>query len=293
VQVQEPALLRGSYTGAWAGRRRRLAGRAALFLFLALVGVLFLLPFYWMIISSIRPVADYFNLPMPIIPQRLSLENYQKLFARTLFLRGMANTAFLAIVSVITQVFCCALAGYTFAKLRFKGRDPLFIGILATMMVPAGVGMIPNYIMMSRLHWINTYWPLIVPGVANAFGIFWMRQYCLSVPDELIDAARIDGAGEFAIFWRIILPIISPALASLAIFVFLGTWNEFLGPLVYLRSSELFTVQLWLSVVSQLGEVKQPFVVMAGAVLASVPILVMFVTLQRYFVSGLTLGSIK
>jgi ABC-type glycerol-3-phosphate transport system permease component len=132
-----------------------------------------------------------------------------------------------------------------------------------------------------------------VPGIANAFGIFWMRQYCLSVPDELLDAARIDGAGEFGIFWRVVLPVIRPALASLAIFVFLSTWNDFLGPLVFLRTHELFTVQLWLSVVARQGSVGQPAIVMAGSVLASVPIVILFATLQRHFIAGLTAGSVK
>jgi len=161
------------------------------------------------------------------------------------------------------------------------------------MMIPAGVGMVPNYIIMSKLHWIDTYYPLIIPGIANAFGIFWMRQYCLSLSNELLDAARIDGAGEFGIFWRIVLPVIRPALASLAIFVFLSSWNAFLGPLVFLRSQEKFTVQLWLSVIARQGNVGQPAIVMAGSVLASVPIVILFATLQRHFVSGLTAGSLK
>ena len=205
----------------------------------------------------------------------------------------MLNSAFLAIVAVILQVGFCALAGYTFAKLRFRGRDPLFIGILTTMMIPLGVGLIPNFIIMARIGWIDTYQALIVPGIANAFGIFWMRQYCLSVPDELLDAARVDGAGEFGIFSRIVLPLIRPALASLAIFVFLSSWNDFLQPLVFLRSEEKFTVQLWLSIVSRQQNVSQPAIVMAGSLLASIPIVVIFAALQRHFIAGLTAGSVK
>lgn len=191
------------------------------------------------------------------------------------------------------QVLFSALAGYTFAKLRFRAREPLFVVLLATMMIPTGVGMVSNYIIMSKLHWIDTYYPLIIPGIANAFGIFWMRQYCLSLSNELLDAARIDGAGEFGIFWRIVLPVIRPALASLAIFVFLDSWNSFLGPLVFLRSQEKFTVQLWLSVIARQGNVVQPVIVMAGSVLASVPIVILFATLQRHFVSGLAAESLK
>ena len=196
---------------------------------LVLAGIAFVLPFYWMIVSSFRPTAQFYQLPIPLVPNPPSLENFETLFARSKFGRGILNSAFLAVVSVILQVWFCALAGYTFAKLRFRGRDALFVGILTTMMIPLGVGLIPNFIIMARIGWVDTYRALIVPGIANAFGIFWMRQYCLSVPDELLDAARVDGAGEFGIFSRIVLPVIRPALASLAIFVFLSSWNDFLS----------------------------------------------------------------
>jgi ABC-type glycerol-3-phosphate transport system permease component len=260
---------------------------------LILAGIAFLLPFYWMIVSSFRPTAQFFQLPIPLVPNPPSLENFETLFARSMFGRGLLNSAFLAIVSVILQVWFCALAGYTFAKLRFRGRDALFIGILTTMMIPLGVGLIPNFIIMARIGWVDTYRALIIPGIANAFGIFWMRQYCFSVPDELLDAARVDGAGEFGIFSRIVLPVIRPALASLAIFVFLSSWNDFLQPLVFLRSEEKFTVQLWLSIVEKQLNVSQPAIVMAGSVLASIPIVILFAALQRHFIAGLTAGSVK
>lgn len=284
---------RNRQTGEITGRLGTYAGRAGIYAVLIAVGVVFLLPFYWMLTSSLRPLSEFYQLPIPIVPNKPSLENYGLLFARSMFGRGIFNSSLLAAISVVLQVLLSALAGYTFAKLRFRGRGPLFIGLLATMMIPLGVGMIPNYIIMARIHWIDTFWPLILPPIANAFGIFWMRQYCLSIPDELLDAARIDGSGEFSTFWRIVLPVIKPAVASLAIFVFLTTWNDFLGPLVYLRSQQLYTVQLWLSVVSREGNVSQPGVVMAGSALASIPIVILFATLQRYFVAGLTAGSVK
>jgi ABC-type glycerol-3-phosphate transport system permease component len=276
-------------------KRQPRVGAADLLIYavLVLAGVVFLLPFYWMIVSSFRPTAQFYQLPIPLIPNPPSLENFETLFARSDFVRGLLNSAFLAVVAVILQVWFCALAGYTFAKLRFRGREPLFVGILTTMMIPLGVGLIPNFIIMARIGWVDTYQALIVPGIANAFGIFWMRQYCLSVPDELLDAARVDGAGEFGIFTRIVLPMIRPALAALAIFVFLTSWNDFLAPLVFLRSEEKFTVQLWLSVVSQQQNVSQPAIEMAGALLASIPIVILFATLQRHFIAGLTAGSVK
>jgi ABC-type glycerol-3-phosphate transport system permease component len=284
--VRRPAPLRGS------GSRFR-PSLILIYAVLILAAIAFVLPFYWMVVSALRPTADFYKIPMPLLPDPPSLENFRALFDRSMFGRGILNTVFLAVVSVILQVWFCALAGYTFAKLRFAGRERLFVSVLATMMIPLGVGMIPNFIIMARIHWVDTFLPLIVPGIANAFGVFWMRQYCLSLPDELLDAARVDGTGEFGIFWRIVLPIIRPALASLAIFVFLSTWNDFLQPLVFLRSQENFTVQLWLSFVSRVGNVGQPAIVMAGSVLASIPIVIMFVALQRHFIAGLTAGSTK
>jgi ABC-type glycerol-3-phosphate transport system permease component len=285
-----------SPVAATDGRPRRLrfgASDLLTYVVLILAGIAFLLPFYWMLVSSFRPTAQFFQLPVPLVPNSPSLENFETLFARSDFARGLLNSALLAIAAVILQVWFCALAGYTFAKLRFRGRDGLFIGILATMMIPLGVGLIPNFIIMARIGWVDTYRALIVPGIANAFGIFWMRQYCLSVPDELLDAARVDGAGEFGIFSRIVLPVIRPALASLAIFVFLSSWNDFLAPLVFLRSEDKFTVQLWLAIVSRQQNVMQPAIVMAGSVLASIPIVFLFASLQRHFIAGLTAGSVK
>ena len=293
AQFVQPALNSPAHRRPLMPRVKRLATRTLLTISLIVIGLAFLLPFYWMVVSSLRPISEWYARPMPLILQSPTLENYILLFQRADFGRGALNTVFLCILTVMTQVFFCSLAGYTFAKLNFKGRNGLFIFILATMMIPSGVGMIPNFIIMSRLHWVDTYLPLVVPGIANAFGIFWMRQYCQSIPDELLDAARIDGCGEFGIFWRVVLPVIKPALASLAIFVFLATWNDFLSPLVFLRSPDKFTIQLWLSVVSRQANIFQPHLVMAGSVLSSIPILIVFATLQRYFMAGLTAGSLN
>ncbi|HZU14304.1 MAG TPA: carbohydrate ABC transporter permease [Chloroflexota bacterium] len=267
--------------------------RLLLYLGLCVFAAAFLAPFYWMIISALRPQSEFYQIPIPVIPSHLTLQDFVLLFQRSEFGRGLLNSAFLAFVSVVLQVFFSSLAGYTFAKLTFRGKDVLFTAMLATMMIPYMVTIIPNYIIMAHLGWIDTYWPLIIPGIANAFGIFWMRQYCQSIPSELLDAARIDGAGEFMIYWRVVVPLIQPALASLAIFVFLSTWNDFLNPLVFLRNQDLFTVQLWLAVVSHEGNVGQPAIVMAGSVLASIPVLLIFIFMQKRFVAGLTAGSIK
>ena len=252
-------------------------------------------PLYYMVVMASRPNSDISSIPPPLTPGDQLGANITRVFENqdVMFGRAMVNSVLVAGVATVSVVVLSALAGFAFAKLRFRGRDALYIGILTTMMIPLGVGLIPNFIIMARIGWVDTYRALIVPGIANAFGIFWMRQYCLSVPDELLDAARVDGAGEFGIFARIVLPVIRPALASLAIFVFLSSWNDFLQPLVFLRSEDKFTVQLWLSIVERQGNVSQPAIVMAGALLASIPIVILFAALQRHFIAGLTAGSVK
>ena len=274
-------------------QRVRLRGRPSdllIYAVLILAAIAFVMPFYWMVVSALRPTAQFFQAPDPARAEPTLAGEPETLFARSMFGRGIVNSAFLAVVSVILQVWFCALAGYTFAKLRFPGRDALFIGILTTMMIPLGVGLIPNFIIMARIGWVDTYQALIVPGIANAFGIFWMRQYCLSLPDELLDAARVDGAGEFGIFSRIVPPVIRPALASLAIFVFLSPGTTFCA-LVFLRSEEKFTVQLWLSIVARSAK-RQPAGDRDGRLVAGQhPDRDLFAALQRHFIAGLTAGS--
>jgi cellobiose transport system permease protein len=198
-----------------------------------------------------------------------------------------------AVCTTALVLFFDSLAAFAFAKYDFPAKRFLFGLLLSMYILPTQLAIIPQYEIMVQLGWLGSLKALIVPAAANAFGIFWMRQYCLSVPDELLDAARVDGAGEFGIFSRIVLPVIRPALASLAIFVFLTSWNDFLAPLVFLRSEEKFTVQLWLSIVSEQQNVSQPAIVMAGSLLASIPIVILFAALQRHFIAGLTAGSVK
>jgi cellobiose transport system permease protein len=203
------------------------------------------------------------------------------------------NTTIITASSVVLQSFFASLAGYTFAKCSFRGREALFTFTLATVMIPSAVGMIPNYILMSRIGWIDTWWELIIPGAANTFGIFWMRQYIGTVPDELIDAGRIDGVGEFGLYWRIVVPVIKPALVSLAIFIFMGTWNSYLAPLVYLRDMTKWTVQLIVAQLGSGGNIVRYDLLAAGSVLATLPILVFFFALQKQFVAGIMAGAIK
>lgn len=273
--------------------RRRLAARVGMYASLTVIAIVFFFPFYWMVTSAFRPQALFYKTSASWWPSSLSLENFHNLFTQSLFARGLFNSVLLAVAAVVLQVFFSSLAGYAFAKMRFRGRQVLFIGVLATLMLPASVQLVPNFLMMAKFHWIDTYWSLIIPGIANAFGIFWMRQYCRSVPDELLDAARVDGASEFTIYWRIVLPVIQPAIASLSIFIFLTSWNDLLRPLVFLRSRDMFTSEIWLTIVGQNGHVPQPGVVMAGSLLASIPSVILFATLQRRFIAGLTAGSVR
>jgi ABC-type glycerol-3-phosphate transport system permease component len=264
-----------------------------LYLILIVAAFLSLVPFYWMLMSSFKPINDILTIPVWVIPQHFTLDNYQRLLTETLFLRSMLNTMAVAGSNVVLQVFFCSLAGFAFAKYRFRGRNILFTLVLGTVMIPVSVQLVPNYLLMARLGWLNTLLPLIIPSAANAFGIFWMRQYMYSVPDELLDAGRLDGASEFGLYWRIVVPLIRPALGALALFVFTTSWNDFLLPLVYLRSQDTFTVQLMIDSIFRVKFQQNFDLLMSASVLAIIPMTILFFTLQRQFVAGLTLGSVK
>lgn len=266
---------------------------AVLYTILIVSAFLSLIPFYWMLMSSFKPLDDILTIPVWLVPLRPTIDNYVQLLTKTLFLRSMGNTLFVAAVNVGLQVFFCSLAGFAFAKYRFRGRNFLFTLVLGTVMIPASVQLVPNYIIMTRLGWLDTWLPLIVPTAANAFGIFWMRQYMYSVPDELLDAARLDGASEFGLYWRIVLPIVRPALGALALFVFTTSWNDFLAPLVYLRSQEVYTVQLMIASIFRTRFQQNFHLLMSASVLAIIPMVILFFSVQQQFIAGLTLGSVK
>ena len=274
-------------------RRQVLASQVVLYAVVGIGALLMLAPLYWTVVSAFKPLTEIMTVPVTFIPLHPTLENFGGLLTQTLFARGMLNSTLIALANVILQVFFCSLAGFAFSKYRFRGRDVLFTMVLGTVMIPQYVTLIPNYIVMGKIGWLNTWAPLIVPGIANAFGIFWMRQYIATVPDEFLDAARIDGAGEFGAFWRVVVPIIKPGLVTLALFIFLTSWNEFLLPLVYLRARELYTVQLIMANIFRTQYKTNYHWVMAAAILATLPIAVLFATLQKQFISGLTLGGLK
>jgi ABC-type glycerol-3-phosphate transport system permease component len=273
------------------------------YVFLTIFAIFFLMPFYYSVVASFMPVSDLYHLPLYQLPPHPKLENYISLFTgkypvelgtikQTIF-GALLNSVFIGGIYALGTVFFCSIGGFAFAKYRFRGRDGLFGLLLATMMVPSSLGLIPGFIIMARIGWVNTWLPLIVPGIANAFGIFWIRQYMSSVPDELIDAAHIDGAGEFGTFWRIVLPIVSPALSALAIYMFLNSWNSLLAPLIYLKSELLFTMPVFLMILSGTAQYRPVHLVITASVITIIPILIVFVAMQRQFVAGITMGAIK
>ncbi len=262
---------------------------------LLVISLAFIMPFYWMFTSSIKSLPDIQKMPPEAIPLSPTLDNYKQLLGETLYGRSLLNSIFVATITTFLVLFLCSLAGYAFAKLHFCGRDQLFILMMAAMLVPTIVLLIPTYIIMTKVGLIDTFWSLILINIAPPFGIFWMRQYIMSaVHDELIEAALIDGASYFGGYWRVVLPIITPALASLAIFTFTLSWNSFLQPLTLLRSPENLTYPVQLVAMQSITfPVRPTHLIMAGATLSVIPILIIFIFLQRYFVSGLTAGAVK
>jgi ABC-type glycerol-3-phosphate transport system permease component len=257
------------------------------------LSVFMLFPFVWMLVSSFKPFPEIFS-GRSFLPIEPTLANYVALFERYDALRKFWNSFYIATTATALSVFLCALGGYAFAKFSFPGRNVMFGILLASMTIPFAVLLVPLFVMMrNTFGWIDTPWPLIVPGAANAFGIFFMRQYMLSVSDDMLDAARIDGASEFGIFVRVVLPTALPGLASLAIIFFMASWNNFLWPLAVLRSERMHTVPIMLNSLQGPPGRTAFDLLMAGSVLSVLPMLVVFFFLQRYLIAGITAGSVK
>jgi ABC-type glycerol-3-phosphate transport system permease component len=260
---------------------------------LTLICLFMVFPFAWMLVSSFKPFEEIFA-GNTFLPQNPTLKNYASLFEQANAWRKIWNSFFIATTSTILSVFLCALGGYAFAKFRFPGRGFLFSFMLASMAIPFAVVMVPLFIMMRNyFHWIDTPLPLIIPGAANAFGIFFMRQYMSTLPDELLDAARVDGASEFGIFLRVVVPISVPAIVSLSIIFFMASWNNFLWPIAVLRSPDQQTVPLMLNSLQGPPGRTAFDVLMAGSVVSLIPMLIVFLVLQRYLIGGITAGSVK
>jgi len=268
------------------------AARALKYLVLAGGAFLMVFPFVWMMIASLMTAGEIQMRPPVWLPAQPQFDNYSELARSIPIGRLYFNSLFTSGIIVLGVLLSSSLAGFAFAKYRFPGRELLFYLILATMMIPFFVTLIPVFFIVRQLGWIDTYQGLVVPGLASAHGIFLTRQFMVTVPAELLDAARIDGASEPMIYWRIVIPLVQPALASLGTFTFIGSWNNVLWPLRVLNSRELFTLPLGINSLRSLYA-DNTNLLMAGTAVAVVPMLLLFVFLQRYFIKGIALTGLK
>ena len=259
-----------------------LAGLAAVSLF----------PLLWMVSVSLMPAGASSVLPTPILPSHITLENYRQLFGSVGMGRYFLNSLGIAVLGTMISVAFNVMAGYAFAKLNFRGRDAIFKTLLGALVIPGQVAMLPLFLMLKPMGLINTYGGAIVPMMASVFGIFLVRQFARGIPDDLLEAARIDGASEFRIFTTVIVPLLKPVLATLAIFAFLGTWNDFMWPLIVLTDDALHTLPVALAGLSR-EHVQDNELMMAGSVVTILPVLVVFLALQRQYMAGLMAGSVK
>lgn len=264
--------------------------------FVAVGGIIVAIPLVWMISSSFKPISEIYAFPPTLIPQTFTTRNYDRLLSDWPFWNWYANSLVIAVISTVTVLFFTSLAGFGFAKYRFTGNRVLFIVLLASTMIPFQLILVPLYILMSKLSWSNSYLSLIIPFMAPALGIFLMRQFMMSIPSELMESARIDGASEFGIYWRIMLPLARPALAAQAVLTFLGSWNSFLWPLAVLHNRDFMTLPVGMStMVGSVSAGSEPSVgaTMAAATLVSIPVIIVFVSVQKQYVAGLTAASVK
>ncbi len=267
-------------------------GRFFLYLMLIVSSIMMIVPFYWSVSTSLKLEQFVFTNPPQWIPNPLTWINYIYVLTRIPFLRYFANSVIVAFVTTLGHVFFDTLAAYAFSKLTFPGRDQIFFIMLLALMVPFQVNLIPLYKIMATLHWTNTYLALIVPNLTSIFGIFLMRQFMLTIPGELLDAARIDGCNEFGVFRRVVVPLALPGIATLIIFTFMGTWNDFLWPRIVTSSEKLFTLPVGLAQL-HMKNTSNVAQIMAGTVLTALPMIIVFLFMQRQFIEGMTAGALK
>jgi multiple sugar transport system permease protein len=269
---------------------KRVAAKILLYLILSILGIGMIFPFIWMTVTAFKLPQDIYSLSL--IPRPATLDNYRTVIDDTSYVRWFINSLIIAGITTLSVAIFDSLAGYTLAKFNFPGRNLIFIGILSTLMVPTEMLVIPWYVLSIKMHWTDTYWGVMFPGVISAFGVFLMRQFFMGVPNDLIDAARLDGFSEIRIFWKIALPLVKPALAALCIFTFLGNWNAYLWPLIVIRSEEMRTLPVGIAFFSSEAG-SQFYLVMAAATLATLPVLAIFVIFQRQIIKGVALTGLK
>jgi multiple sugar transport system permease protein len=266
------------------------AGTILAYVLLTLGSIVMVFPFVWMLLTSFKDIREIFAITF--WPQNPSFENYRQVLFDTQFPRWFFNSLLVAGVTTLSVLFFCSLIGYTLAKLRFPGKNLVFILILSTLMVPTEMLVIPWYVMSAGYRWVNTYWGIAFPGLITGFGVFLMRQFFSTLPNELFDAARIDGMHEFGLFWRIGLPLVRPGLAALGIFAFIGNWNAFLWPLIIAQRSDMRTIPVGIALFS--GEASTAWnLIMAASALAIIPVLLVFIIFQRQIIEGVVLSGVK
>jgi len=265
-------------------------GRIIAWTLLFIGGVIMITPLLYMFATSLKTPAQVYDLRL--IPAAPTWGNYVTILADGRFLRWLVNSTVIALIVTISNCFFDALVGYTLAKFDFRGRRFIFIAILSTLMIPTEMLVIPWYLLSSQLGWLNSYWGIMFPGMMTAFGTFLMKQFFETVPDDFLEAARVDGLNEFTIWWKIALPLVTPALSALAIFSFLGNWTAFFWPLIVTTSSDLYTLPVGLSTFAV--EQNTPWeMIMTGATIATIPTFLIFIILQRYIVRGVMLAGLK
>ena len=252
---------------------------------------LILMPLWWMISTSLKSPSEIAQYPPTFFPEEFNFSNYIEAWQTAPFTRWAMNTAFIATIGTIGSVFVNSLVAYAFAKIRFKGRNALFIVVLSTMLIPGFVTLVPQYILFSKLGWVNTYLPLIVPAfLGSAFFIFLLRQFMMSIPNELIEAAVLDGAGHLHIWWHIMVPLTKPALITVAIFSFNGAWNDLLGPLLYINDESMYTLQIGLQTFKGTVQTQWHYL-MAMSVMVLMPVVLLFFFFQKHFIEGSNIAS--
>jgi cellobiose transport system permease protein len=268
-------------------------GKIMTYILLVVMAFLSIFPFYWMFVIGSNHTSAVNKFPPAMLPGMNFIENAQKVFVNIDFFKAIMNSVITSTTITVSVLFFCSLAGFAFAKLEFKGKNWLFIFIIATMMVPSQLGIIPSYMIVSKLGWIDSLNAVIVPAMVNAFGVFWMRQYIsATIPNELLDAGRMDGCSNFTLYWRVVLPSVRPAMATLGLITFMNVLNDFLWPLVVLKDRSMHTIQIALRTLN--GAYYQDFaMILAGTFMATLPILIVFLMFSKQFIAGLTEGSIK
>lgn len=293
IAAARPGTLRAADLDAPRPNRRPSRATVVLYVLLFLGLLLMIAPFIWMVLGSFKPQGEFLRTPPTWLPEQPTIDNYERLFSKLDFPRFFFNSSVVAAAITLGNLIFAPMLGYALAKLRFRGKRVLLLLVLATLMLPAAATLIPLFVLMSELNLVNTYPGLILPFLAGPFGVFLTRQFFTGLPDELLEAARIDGASEMRIFWTIAMPLAGPILATLGILTFLGSWNSFIYPLVMAQSPDIYTLPVALATFATGQYQSDHGMLMAGSVVLIVPVLIVFVLMQRWITEGIATTGLK